>query len=92
MEGLANSCALLDCLAELNAPGAFFLLGLGCSGGIDRPWRRMRRRLRAIAIDPDVREIESAEKPEASGACPWEESKRFSPDEASGAPRFVDLL
>src|ERR1700746_400305 len=34
------------------------LVDVGCSGGIDRQWRRMGRRLRALGIDPDVREIE----------------------------------
>jgi hypothetical protein len=72
VEGLANSCALLDYLAEITAPGAFFLLDLGCSGGIDRPWRRMRRRLRAIGIDPDVREIERLRSREKNPAVSYE--------------------
>ena len=58
MEGLVNFCPLLDYLAEINAPGAFLLVDVGCSGGIDRQWRRMRGRLRAIGFDPDLREIE----------------------------------
>ena len=55
MDGLLNSCPLLDYVAEI--PGAFQLVDIGCSGGIDRRWRRMGRRLRALGIDPDVEEI-----------------------------------
>ena len=57
MDGLANSCPLLDHIAEISAPGAFQLVDVGCSGGIDRRWRRMGPRLRALGIDPDVEEI-----------------------------------
>jgi FkbM family methyltransferase len=57
MDGLANSCPLLDYIAEITAPGIFQLVDVGCSGGIDRRWRRMGRRLRALGIDPDVEEI-----------------------------------
>ena len=57
MDGLVNSCPLLDYIATISAPGAFQLVDIGCSGGIDRRWRRMGRRLRALGIDPDVEEI-----------------------------------
>lgn len=57
MDGLVNFCPLLDYLAEITAPGAFMLVDIGCSGGIDRQWRRMGLRLRALGIDPDLREI-----------------------------------
>ena len=57
MDGLVNSCPLLDYIAKISAPGAFQLVDIGCSGGIDRRWRRMGRRLRALGIDPDVEEI-----------------------------------
>lgn len=58
MDGLVNSCPLLDYVAEISRPGRFMLVDVGCSGGIDRQWRRMGRRLRALGIDPDVSEIE----------------------------------
>jgi len=57
MDGLVNSCPLLDYIAKISAPDAFQLVDIGCSGGIDRRWRRMGRRLRAVGIDPDVEEI-----------------------------------
>ncbi len=57
MEGLVNFCPLLDYVAAIAEPGAFQLVDVGCSGGIDRQWRRLRRGLRAIGIDPDVAEI-----------------------------------
>ena len=57
MDGLVNSCPLLDYVAEISQPGKFLLVDVGCSGGIDRQWRRMGPRLRALGIDPDVGEI-----------------------------------
>ena len=58
MDGLVNSCPLLDYVAEIAKPGAFQLVDVGCSGGIDRQWRRLGRGLHAIGIDADVGEIE----------------------------------
>jgi hypothetical protein len=72
VEGLVNSCPLLDYLSEINAPGAFLLLDVGCSGGIDRPWRRMGRRLCAIGIDPDIGEIERLRAREKNSAVTYE--------------------
>jgi len=57
VDGLLNYCPLLDYIAKLSA-GSFQLVDVGCSGGIDRQWRRLGRRLRAVGIDPDVHEIE----------------------------------
>jgi hypothetical protein len=57
MDGLVNSCPLVDYIAGISTPGAFQLVDIGCSGGIDRRWRRMGRRLRALGVDPDVEEI-----------------------------------
>lgn len=56
VDGLLNFCPVLDYVAKLS--GSFQLVDIGCSGGIDRQWRRLGRRLRAVGIDPDVREIE----------------------------------
>ena len=58
MDGLINSCPLLDYVAEIAKPGAFQLVDVGCSGGIDRQWRRLGRGLHAIGIDADVAEIQ----------------------------------
>jgi hypothetical protein len=58
VEGLLNFCPLLDYAAATVEPGGFCLVDIGCSGGIDRQWRRWRRGLRALGIDPDVAEIE----------------------------------
>jgi FkbM family methyltransferase len=57
VDGLVNSSPFLDYLAEISRQGEFQLVDIGCSGGIDRRWRRMGRRLRALGIDPDVDEI-----------------------------------
>jgi FkbM family methyltransferase len=56
MEGTKAFCPLLDYAAEI--PGKFTLVDIGCSGGIDRVWRKLGRRLQAIAIDPNAQEIE----------------------------------
>jgi FkbM family methyltransferase len=57
VDGLVNSSPFLDYLAEITTPGTFQLVDVGCSGGIDRRWRRMGRRLQALGIDPDIDEI-----------------------------------
>jgi FkbM family methyltransferase len=57
VDGLVNSSPFLDYLAEISRQPEFQLADIGCSGGIDRRWRRMGRRLRALGIDPDVDEI-----------------------------------
>src|SRR5215469_4980150 len=57
MDGLVNFCPLLDYVAGISTAGGFQLVDIGCSGGIDRRWRRMGRRLRALGIDPDIEEI-----------------------------------
>jgi FkbM family methyltransferase len=48
-------------------PGArFTLVDVGCSGGLGEEWRRFGRRLRAIAFDPSVDEIERLRRVETS--------------------------
>ena len=71
MDGLMNWCPLLDYVAEITASGKFQLVDIGCSGGIDRRWRRMGKRLRALAIDPDVREIERLRGKESNPAITY---------------------
>ncbi len=56
MEGIKAFCPLLDYAAEI--PGEFTLVDIGCSGGIDRAWRKLGRRLHAIGVDPNIQEIE----------------------------------
>jgi len=65
VDGLVNSSPFLDYLAQISKQREFQLVDIGCSGGIDRRWRRMGRRLRALGIDPDVDEsarLNAAEK------------------------------
>jgi FkbM family methyltransferase len=57
VDGMVNFCPLLDYAAEVSAGGEFLLLDVGCAGGIDRRWRRLGRRLRAIGVDPNAEEI-----------------------------------
>jgi hypothetical protein len=57
VDGLTNFCPLADYVAQITTSGTFVLVDIGVAGGIDRPWRRFGRRLRAIGIDPSVNEI-----------------------------------
>lgn len=50
--------ALTEAVVERGLSSPFFLLDVGCSGGIDRRWRAFGHRLRAIGFDPLVAEIE----------------------------------
>jgi hypothetical protein len=52
-------CPLLDYVAEISAANEFVLVDIGCAGGIDRKWRRLGRRLRAIGFDANPAEIEN---------------------------------
>ena len=58
MEGTAAYAPVLAYLAECAASSDFVLVDIGCSGGIDEIWRSFGPRLRAIAFDPNVAEIE----------------------------------
>jgi FkbM family methyltransferase len=52
--------ALIERILELNLWGdnSFFLIDVGCSGGIDERWFAFGDRLRAIGFDPLVAEID----------------------------------
>jgi Methyltransferase FkbM domain len=64
MEGTADHTPVLAYLAEVAADTEFMLLDVGCSGGIDTVWRRFGSRLRAIAIDPNLAEIDRLKRAE----------------------------
>jgi FkbM family methyltransferase len=71
MEGAKPFSPLVEYVAEITAPGAFTLVDIGCSGGIDRFWRKLGRRLRAIGIDPNVQEIERLRAAERNPAIEY---------------------
>jgi len=52
--------ALIERILELNLWGStqFFLLDVGCSGGIEEHWFAFGDRLRAIGFDPLIAEID----------------------------------
>ena len=58
MEGTANYVPVIGYLSETPLLSEFMLIDIGCSGGIDAVWRGFGPRLRALAIDPNVDEIE----------------------------------
>jgi FkbM family methyltransferase len=58
MEGTLSDVPVLSFVAEAAACSDFVLVDIGCSGGIDQVWRQFGRRLRAVAIDPNLAEIE----------------------------------
>lgn len=71
MDGLVNSSPFLDYLAEITTPRTFQLVDVGCSGGIDRRWRRMGRRLQALGIDPEIDEIARLQAEEKNPAVTY---------------------
>ena len=58
MQGTANYVPVISYLSEIPLLSEFMLIDIGCSGGIDAVWRGFGPRLRALAIDPNVDEIE----------------------------------
>ena len=58
MEGTASYVPVIDYVSETVPSAEFRLVDVGCSGGIDPVWRGMGPRLRALAIDPNVSELE----------------------------------
>jgi FkbM family methyltransferase len=65
MEGTLSDAPVLSYVTEVAAGSDFILVDIGCSGGIDPVWRRFGRRLRALAIDPNLAEIERLRAAEA---------------------------
>ena len=64
MEGTADYAPLLTYVAGIAPQSEFTLVDIGCSGGIDSIWRRFGPRLRAIAIDPNLAEIDRLKRAE----------------------------
>jgi hypothetical protein len=58
MEGTATYVPVIGYLCETLRDSEFMLVDIGCSGGIDSVWRGFGPRLRALAIDPNIAEIE----------------------------------
>lgn len=58
MEGTASYVPVIGYLSETLRDSEFMLVDIGCSGGIDSVWRCFGPRLRALAVDPNIAEIE----------------------------------
>src|SRR4030095_13429151 len=58
MEGTASYVPVVGYLCKTLRDSEFMLVDIGCSGGIDSIWRSFGPRLRALAIDPNIAEIE----------------------------------
>jgi Methyltransferase FkbM domain len=58
MQGIASYVPVIGYLSQIPLLTEFMLIDIGCSGGIDAVWRGFGPRLRALAIDPNVDEIE----------------------------------
>ena len=69
---MVSFCPVLDYIATLSTRPEFVLVDIGCAGGIDRRWRRLGRRLRAIAFDANAAEIERLRKLERNPAIVYE--------------------
>jgi FkbM family methyltransferase len=64
MEGIADYAPVLSYVSEVLGAGSFTLVDIGCSDGIHPVWWLFGRRLRAVAIDPNLAEIERLRKAE----------------------------
>ena len=71
VDGMVTFCPLLDYVAGISAGNEFVLVDIGCAGGIDRRWRRMGKRLRAIGFDANAREIENLRSRERSAGVTY---------------------
>ena len=58
MEGTGSYVPVIGYLCEIVRDSEFMLVDVGCSGGIDSVWRNFGSRFRALAIDPNLAEIE----------------------------------
>lgn len=58
MEGAASHAPVIAYIAERIPDSEFMLIDVGCSGGIHPVWRSFGDRLRALAVDGNVVEIE----------------------------------
>jgi hypothetical protein len=58
VDGMVNFCPLLDYVAASSVGNEFVLVDIGCAGGVDRRWRRLGRRLRAVGMDANSEEID----------------------------------
>src|SRR5688572_6957697 len=57
---------VIDYINQILPDARFTLVDVGCSGGLGGEWRRFGRRLRALAFDPSVDEIERLRRVETS--------------------------
>lgn len=66
------------------------LLDVGCGGGIDNSWRSLGARLRAIAIDPNIAEIERLKAAESDIGVEYIAAFAGLPDEHPLAKPMTD--
>ena len=64
MEGIFSDTPVIGYLTEALGSTEFTLIDIGCSGGIDAIWRSWGSRLRALALDPDIVEIDRLRRAE----------------------------
>jgi FkbM family methyltransferase len=64
MEGTARHAPVIGYLTACLPDSPFMLVDIGCSGGIDDVWTSFGARLRALALDSDVTEIERLQRAE----------------------------
>jgi len=58
MEGFGTAAPFARLVAEALGTGRMTLIDIGCSSGIDTAWRVFGERLRALAFDPNLAEIQ----------------------------------
>ena len=65
MEGTARHAPVIAYLSSRLPDSPFMLVDIGCSGGIDEVWQSFGARLRALALDGNVVEIERLQRTES---------------------------
>jgi hypothetical protein len=64
VEGIVSCTPVIGYLTQALGSAEFTLIDIGCSGGIDAIWRCWGSQLRALALDPDIVEIDRLRRTE----------------------------
>ena len=89
MEGLQPATAFADLAAGVLGNEFFTVLDIGCSGGIDPPFRRFGERLRAFGFDPNLDEVARLNAAEALPHVTYVPCFVGVPPEVQGAGRMA---
>src|SRR5689334_9364918 len=87
MEGTSQHAPVIDHLAVVLPDSPFVLVDIGCAGGIEPIWRSFGARLRAVAFDGDVEEIDRLQRAETEPGVTYVAALASLPDDHPFAVR-----